>query len=85
MFDIILSKKAETFYLESDNILAARLNEIFEQISLQPFFGKNIRKLKGSLSGLYRYRYGDYRIVYSVSSEIKIVSIVWIGKRKGAY
>ncbi len=85
MFDINLSKSAETFYRESDKNLAAKLNKIFEQISLQPFFGKNIRKLKGRLSGLYRYRLGDYRIVYSITSEIKIVSIVWIGKRKDAY
>jgi mRNA interferase RelE/StbE len=47
--------------------------------------GNNIKKLRGALSGLYRYRIGDYRIVYSVESKIRIISVVWIGKRKDAY
>jgi mRNA interferase RelE/StbE len=85
MFDIVLSKQAELFYCESDNVLASKLNAAFDYISTQPFFGNNIKKLRGALSGLYRYRIGDYRIVYSVESKIRIISVVWIGKRKDAY
>lgn len=85
MFDIILSKQAELFYRESETVLTGKLNAAFDNISTQPFFGNNIKKLRGALSGLYRYRIGDYRIVYSVESKIRIISIVWIGKRKDAY
>lgn len=85
MFKILLTSKAEKFYLSSKDSLASKLNRAFDEICLQPFIGKNIKKLKGSLNGMYRYRIGNYRIVYEVDNSIKIVSIVWIGKRKEAY
>jgi len=45
----------------------------------------NIKALKGNLSGYYRYGSGDYRIIYEVKEEIKIVSIVAIAHRKESY
>lgn len=85
MFEIILSSNAQKFYQSCNNQLAGKLNDAFDNLSIQPFYGKNIKKLKGSFEGLYRYRVGDNRIVYSIEKEIRIVSIVWIGKRKEAY
>jgi len=50
-----------------------------------PFFGPNIKKLKGDYKDLYRYRIGDYRIFYKLSEETVIVFIVDIEARKDAY
>lgn len=85
MFEIILSSKAKKFYASVDDELASKINAALDIISTQPYFGNNIKKLKGNFEGLYRYRIGNYRIVYSIEEQIKIVSIVWIGKRKDAY
>ena len=85
MFDIILSRQAEKFYNEVNDKLASKFNIAFDEISVHPYFGNKIKKLKGELDGLYRYRTGDYRIVYSIEDKIKIVSVTWIGKRKDAY
>ena len=85
MFEIILSSNAEKFYKSSDIKLAKRLNDAFDSLSIEPYNQKNIKKLKGKLSGCYRYRLGNYRIVYSVENDINIVSIVWIGAREEAY
>ena len=85
MFDIILSHQAEKFYNDVNDKLASKFNIAFDEISVQPYYGNNIKKLKGDLDGLYRYRSGDYRIVYSIEDKIKIVSVNWIGKRKDAY
>ena len=50
-----------------------------------PFFGPNIKKLKGDYKDFYRYRIGDYRIFYKISEETVIVFIVDIEARKDAY
>ncbi len=44
-----------------------------------------VKKLKGSAEDLYRIRVGDYRIIYSIEDEIKIVDIIKIGHRKEIY
>ena len=85
MYKIILSSNAKKFYLSSDDKLVQHLNIAFDNLANEPNFGPNIKKLKGKLSGMFRYRVGNYRIVYSIENQIKIVSIVWIGKRKDAY
>ena len=44
-----------------------------------------VKKLKGSDEDLYRIRVGDYRIIYSIEDEIKIIDILKIGHRKEIY
>ena len=50
-----------------------------------PFFGTNIKKLKGQYKDLYRYRIGNYRMFYKISEETVIVFIIDIEARKDAY
>ncbi len=50
-----------------------------------PYFGPNIKKLKGNYKELYRYRIGDYRLFYKVSEETVIIFILDIESRKDAY
>lgn len=85
MFDVVLSERANKFYQNCDKRIAHRINKAIYHISEQPFIGKNIKKLRGELNGLFRYRFGDYRIVYSADKKIRIISIIWIGKRKDSY
>ena len=44
-----------------------------------------VKKLKGNTEDLYRIRSGDYRVVYSIEDEIKVVDIRKIGHRKDIY
>jgi mRNA interferase RelE/StbE len=37
---------------------------VYPQLRINPFFGKNIKKLKGEFNDVYRYRVGDYRLFY---------------------
>jgi mRNA interferase RelE/StbE len=41
--------------------------------------------LKGELSGLYKFRAGNYRIIYEVFEEEKLVTIHSIGHRREVY
>ncbi|PJE06491.1 type II toxin-antitoxin system RelE/ParE family toxin [Legionella sp.] len=45
-------------------------------------FGK---PLSGNLSGLWRYRTGDYRIIAKIENDHFIILIVHIGHRKNVY
>ncbi|MFA5851578.1 MAG: type II toxin-antitoxin system RelE/ParE family toxin [Spirochaetales bacterium] len=50
-----------------------------------PYFGPNIKKMKGEYEEVYRYRIGDYRLFYTVSEETVILFIIDLENRKDAY
>ena len=43
------------------------------------------KALVGKYSGLYRYRYGDYRIIYEIDKTNKILIINRVGHRTDVY
>ena len=50
-----------------------------------PYFGPNIKKLKGNYKELYRYRIGDYRLFYKIVEEKIVLFMIDIEMRKDAY
>ncbi len=58
---------------------------IYPVLRNNPFYGPNIKKLKGEFSALYRYRIGDYRLFYAIDKEKVIVFVIDIVHRKDAY
>ncbi len=40
------------------------------------------KALTGQFTGLYRYRYGDYRVLYAMDLEQEIIMVVHIRHRK---
>jgi mRNA interferase RelE/StbE len=58
---------------------------VYPMLRENPFFGPNIKRLKGSYSDFYRFRVGRYRIFYTVIQETITVYIVNIEHRKDAY
>ncbi|MEK6705005.1 MAG: type II toxin-antitoxin system RelE/ParE family toxin [Bdellovibrionota bacterium] len=58
---------------------------IYPKLRNNPYFGPNIKRLKGELSFLFRYRIGDYRLFYTIDSEKNLVFILDIKHRKDAY
>jgi len=65
-----------------DLALVKRLHRCFEQLRQDPFQHPNIKRLKGSLAGYYRYRLGDWRVVYRVEEDGRIVIILLIARRR---
>ena len=43
------------------------------------------KKLKGEKEYMWRIRVGDYRILYTIAEEVKVVDIRKIGHRKDIY
>ena len=50
-----------------------------------PFFGANIKKLKGEYRDIYRFRIGNYRLFYKIENHINILFMIDIENRKDAY
>jgi mRNA interferase RelE/StbE len=58
---------------------------VYPQLRINPFFGKNIKKLKGEFKDVYRYRIGEYRLFYQVAEKQILIFSMDIVKRKDAY
>ena len=59
-----------------------RMIRALEAIQENPIIGI---KLHGELEKNYKYRVGDYRIVYSFDSKRSVVNVVKIEHRQGVY
>lgn len=70
---------------EFRKIYAKIKNYIYPQLRNNPYFGKNIKKLKGNLKDIYRYRIGGYRLFYTIDEQKVLIFIMDIIDRKEAY
>jgi len=61
------------------------IDYVYPILKKNPYFGPNIKKLKGNYSDYYRYRLGDYRLLYKVDNEKIIIFIIDIRNRKEVY
>jgi len=60
-------------------------NVVYPQLRRNPFYGTNIKKLKGEFEDYYRYRIGSYRLFYLIDRNEVIVLIIDFQQRKNAY
>jgi len=58
---------------------------VYPQIRTNPFFGANIRKLRGYTPDTWRYRIGRFRVFYTVDKGERVVFLLTVDARKGAY
>ena len=49
---------------------------VYPQLRQQPYFGKNIKKLKGYKPVTWRYRIGNHRFFYEVDDKKKTVFMI---------
>jgi mRNA interferase RelE/StbE len=85
MYKVDLSKKASRVYREADRPMARKLARCFEQLERDPRNHNNIKPLSGKLAGHYRYRVGDYRVIYRIDEPVQTVFVVRIVHRGEAY
>lgn len=85
MYKVLLSPGAEELYARAERPLAKKLARCLEQLEREPRRHPNIRALKGPLAGCYRYRVGDFRVVYSIDDTHREVHVAAIAHRREAY
>ncbi len=71
--------------LDSRFIQRKLIEYVYPQLRKDPFFGLNIKKLKGYNPETWRYRIGRFRIFYLIDQTEKIVSILSLDNRRDAY
>ena len=60
-------------------------NIIYPQIKDNPYFGKDIKKLRVYKPETWRYRIGDFRLFYQINDREKVVDIITIEIRSKSY
>lgn len=85
MYEVILYPDAQEFYATADKALAKKIARCLEQLEQNPQAHPNIKPLKGNYSGYYRYRIGDYRVIYSIDDEDMQVLVDTIAHRSQVY
>jgi len=58
---------------------------VYPQIREEPFFGNNVKKLRGYKPDTWRYRIGRFRLFYCVDEDDSVIYILTIDQRKNAY
>ncbi len=90
MFEIF---ETEQFLIDLNNDFSGQQKRIKAKLSAyvypklrqQPFFGKNIKKLKDFAPDTWRYKIGNYRLFYTIDELKKTVFMLTIEHRKDAY
>ena len=85
MYEILLARKARKFYEKASDELIDELQQCFDDLSENPFKGANIKKLKGDLSASWRYRIGNYRVIYAVDEQNQSITVSVIAHRRESY
>jgi mRNA interferase RelE/StbE len=85
MFQVKLTRQAEKSFgqlMKSQPAIASRVAQAIDDLAKNPEAGVPLR---GDLKGLFKYRVGVYRILYTVERKILLVTVIDIGHRKEVY
>ena len=83
LFQTVLTKSAQKELEELDTALIKRIISRLEKLSDNPH-PLGCLKLQGA-QGLWRIRVGDYRVIYIINDEKRILEIMFIRHRKDVY
>ena len=85
MYTIRIRKTARVALQKMTPKRAARIAGIVERIAADPFARHpNVDRIKGEKGG-FRYRLGDWRVLYRLDSKTKTLTLVNIRPRGSAY
>jgi mRNA interferase RelE/StbE len=85
MFEVILSPEAQQFFASAAHPLARKLARCLSRLETDPRGGNTVKRLKGKLRNYYRYRVGNWRVVYRIDDAINQVIVVAIAHRSDIY
>jgi mRNA interferase RelE/StbE len=61
------------------------IENVYPRLKVNPYYGPNIKRLKGDFRSVFRYRIGDYRLFYTVDPDKRYVYILTLENRKDSY
>jgi mRNA interferase RelE/StbE len=84
MYKITIKKSAAKELNELPNKIAMLITSAIYQLAENPR-PTGCKKLKGKKIEFWRIRIGDYRVIYTIDEEVKIIDIQKLGHRKDIY
>jgi mRNA interferase RelE/StbE len=86
-WSIKVSSIAEKYFKKLDKKRKRNIKERLLALSRQqnPLENIQVKPLTGELKGFYRLRIGDYRIIFALLEEEKVIAVVNIFPRGNAY
>lgn len=82
-YEITLASSAEKEIKALPNSIKSRVEKVIDSLRINPR-PRGMAKLKGR-EGVYRVRIGDYRIIYTIHNEKRLVDISYVRHRSKAY
>lgn len=80
------SKRLEKLPKRDAAFVQKKLGEyVYPQLKEEPYFGNNIKKLRGYTPETWRYRIGRFRLFYCVDLDDAVIYILTIDQRKDVY
>ncbi|MEW6586180.1 MAG: type II toxin-antitoxin system RelE/ParE family toxin [Nitrospirota bacterium] len=83
--DQFIEDIAGGFGAYGERIRKKLLKYVYPQLRENPYFGKNIKKLKNYEPATWRYRIGKYRFFYEINGKERIVYMLTAELRKESY
>lgn len=84
-WQIRFSKEADKALRKLDKKAAARILDELEAVSKLDDPRSRGKALVGNLSGLWRYRVGDYRVVCDIEDRILLIAVIDVAHRSKVY
>jgi mRNA interferase RelE/StbE len=86
VYGAVFSPAARAFLIRADKPLRRQLGASIREIQIDPR-RDGVKKLKGKLfkKTAYRYRSGDYRILYHIDDQYVVIDVVKVGHRRDVY
>jgi mRNA interferase RelE/StbE len=84
-YKVVLSPHAARDYKKLNPAVKTQIQQAVDSLTKNPVAGSKIKRLKGRLSEYYRYRAGDYRVVYAIDQAKRTVFVDYVQHRKDVY
>ena len=85
MYRVSLADHARGFFEAADAPLQRRLDRCFDQLKVTPRRHNNVKALRGNRAGSFRYRVGDWRVIYRIEESEQVVVVTDIAHRREVY
>ena len=79
------SKEAGRERRKLDRQVSARILDELEEVSRLDDPRSRGKALVGNLSGLWRYRVGDYRVVCDIEDGVMLIAVIDVANRREVY
>ena len=80
-----LEDLTQDFEGQGERLRKKLLEYVYPLLRNNPYFGKNIKKLKNYKPDTWRYRIGDYRFFYEINEKERRVYMIAADSRKDSY